>query len=97
MYRILKPGKHVVNLEMYVQRAPSRFTDDFERAGFVTRDVRVLNRHFARTERFLQAEGRPLWLVALTGQLSAGYRFWFDSIPPEDHCIRDYLFIWQKP
>src|SRR6266852_9891273 len=45
MYRVVKPGGLVINLEMYVDNPPQTFTHDFEQAGFVTKDVRVLKRY----------------------------------------------------
>jgi SAM-dependent methyltransferase len=44
MFRTLRPGGIVAILEMYVDSPPSVFIHDFERAGFQTESVRLLQR-----------------------------------------------------
>ena len=99
MYRILKPGAYVVNLEMYVNTPPDIFTHDFEHVGFITKDIRVLQRYGARLERLIQWHRLPSIVVRIGAKLCATYRYWFDSATkqrgPTGLC--DYLFIWNKP
>ena len=49
MYRVLKPGGYVVNVEMWVDAPPHVFTPDFENVGFATKQVRVLRQIFGST------------------------------------------------
>ena len=100
MYRVLKPGGHVVNVEMWVDAPPQVFTPDFENIGFTTKQVRVLRRYLGRPETLL--EWRP-WhrlpprLVVAAGQLVAGLRYCFDNPKRRGSGLRDYLFVWSKP
>jgi SAM-dependent methyltransferase len=96
MYRVLKPGGYVVNVEVYVDNPPAMFTKDFERAGFRTVDVRVLNRHFAGLEKRLQSERLPVWAVRLGGSFVARFRCLFDEPGKPAQGVRDYLFTWHK-
>jgi ubiquinone/menaquinone biosynthesis C-methylase UbiE len=97
MYRVLKPGGLVINLEMYVDTPPDVFTKDFENAGFVTADIRVLQRYVGRPERFFQWPRLPLWCVDIGGRLSAALRYRFDDPRRPYPGLRDYLFVWRKP
>lgn len=96
MFRVLKPGGHVVNVEMYVDQPPGLFTRDFESAGFVTDDIRVLMCHEALLERLLQSRFMPLSGVALAGAWTARHRF-ARANPHAVQGLRDYLFTWRKP
>lgn len=97
MYRVLKPGGLVVNIEMYVDAPPEIFTRDFEHVGFETTDQRILQRYEGRIERLCQSRYLPLPLVICGAKLSALYRFWFDSVIRPTAGLRDYLFVWCKP
>lgn len=97
MYRVLKPGGLVVNIEMYVDTSPETFTHDFEQVGFATKDQRVLQRYEGRIERLCQLPYLPLLLVSCGAKLCALYRFWFDSVIRPTAGLRDYLFVWCKP
>jgi SAM-dependent methyltransferase len=97
MFRALKPGGHVLNVEVYVDQPASDFTRDFEAAGFTTERVRLANWHDRGIERFIQARRLPLPLVALAGKLTARYRYHFASPDTARPGIRSYLFVWKKP
>jgi ubiquinone/menaquinone biosynthesis C-methylase UbiE len=96
MYRVLKPGGHVVSLEMYVDVTPDVFVTDFDRAGFVTRQVRLLQRDSGRAEEYSQSAWMPMWCVETAGRVCAAYRYWLDA-PAHPGGICDYFFVWQKP
>ncbi|MCM3902715.1 MAG: class I SAM-dependent methyltransferase [Pyrinomonadaceae bacterium] len=103
MYRVLKPGGFIVDVEMWVDAPPDVFIPDFEEAGFVTKQVRILRRYAGKLERKCQDwrnwRRLPPKLVTTAGQLCAAFRFWFDN-PRSEVCdlnFRDYLFIWSKP
>jgi SAM-dependent methyltransferase len=97
MYRVLKPGARVVNNEMYVDADPDVFTRDFERAGFSTKDVRVLQRYFEPFAKPLQSKRVPLWVVKLAARVYAFRRFHADNARRHSAGLRDYLFVWEKP
>lgn len=97
MFRVLKPGGRVVNVEMYVDQPASDFTRDFEATGFVTTTRKLINRHAGRFERFAQRPGLPLAVVALAARVTAFYRFHFDSADAKRPGLRDYVFVWEKP
>ncbi len=96
MYRVLKPNGIVVNLEMYVDSQPHTFTLGFERAGFVTQDLRVLKRYGGFVEDCLKSQLWPRVFVNLAGRLWAALHYWFDN-PRRTAGLRDYLFLWSKP
>lgn len=97
MYRVLKPGGLVVNIEMYVDVAPELFTGAFERVGFTTRNVCVLQRYTGRLERFFQFPLWPLWFTVAGAKWSALYRLRYDIATRSASGLRDYVFVWMKP
>jgi ubiquinone/menaquinone biosynthesis C-methylase UbiE len=97
MYRVLKPGGLVVNLEMYVDSQPKTFTRDFEETGFTTKDVRVLKRYGGFVEDCLKSHFWPSGFVLAVGRLWAALHYWFDKPRRSSRGLRDYLFIWSKP
>jgi SAM-dependent methyltransferase len=96
MFRVLRPGAHVVNCETYVDVDPERFTDPFEEVGFKTRQVLVLNR-YRLFERFWWKQILLTRWVSDVGVLCAALRANFDSAWRPSRGLRDYLFVWQKP
>jgi hypothetical protein len=100
MYRVLRPGGFVVNVEMWVEAEADVFISDFEGAGFVTKRVGVLRRYLGRPERICEwREWHPLpqRIVVAAGQLTAQFRLWFDNPRRRDTgMMRDYLFVWRK-
>jgi len=97
MYRALKPGGWVVNNEVYVDAPVEAFTFDFEEAGFVTWDVRVLQRYFEPLAKVLQSPRMPRWCVIGAARLYAARRFRLDDPRRDVPGLRDYLFVWSKP
>ena len=97
MYRVLKPGGLVVNLEMYVDKRPEEFTSGFELAGFTTKRVRILQRYGGRIENHFQASRVPLRLVAVAGHICALIRMMIDNPASPHNGLVDYLFVWSKP
>lgn len=100
MYRVLKPGGFVVNVEMYVDSPPDVFRRDFQEAGFVTKNVRVLRRSEGRVERLCQWRPwrrLPPKLVVAAGTVCAALRFWLDDPRRQVSGFQDYLFVWLKP
>jgi ubiquinone/menaquinone biosynthesis C-methylase UbiE len=95
MYRIIKPGGLVVNVEVYTDGSPEAFTQDFEKVGFMTQQMGVLQRYRGIWERIIQ-KFLPLQLVEIAGNLCATYRFQFDSATKPVSGVRDYLFVWSK-
>src|SRR5215471_1737493 len=96
MYRVLKPGGFVVNIEMYVDNPPRAFTRDFEDAGFVTKDMRIVQRYSGRFENYCLSPRLPLGFVKMGGRLCAAWRLRFDSATKDSPGLRDYLFVWAK-
>jgi SAM-dependent methyltransferase len=97
MFRVLRPGAYVVNCEMYVDVPPQRFTDGFERAGFCTRRVLVLNRYYGKLELCLRNRYIPDSCLSFAAAICAGLRSRFDDPNRTVQGLRDYLFVWQKP
>lgn len=97
MYRVLKPGGSVVNLEIYVDRPPEVFLRDFEDVGFVTKQRHVIHRCDGRLERFFGSRYWPIKGLMLGAQISAGLRLLFDRADRPFPGLRDYLFVWSKP
>jgi len=96
MYRVLKPGGFVVNIEMYVDNPPNAFTRDFENAGFVTKEMRIVQRYSGRFENYCLSPRLPKAFVKMGGMLCAAWRLRFDSATKESPGLRDYLFVWAK-
>jgi SAM-dependent methyltransferase len=95
MFRVLRPGAHVVNCEMYVDVSPKRFIEGFEQAGFRTQRVVVLNR-YGRLERRLRNRYIPDSCLRFSASICAWLRSKFDDPNRPVQGLRDYLFIWQK-
>lgn len=100
MYRVLKPGGHVVDVEMWVDAPPEVFTPELERAGFLTDDVRVLRRYLGRLENLM---GWRSWhrvspnFVMGASKIITKLRYHFDNPIRKGGGLRDYLFVWSKP
>jgi SAM-dependent methyltransferase len=96
MYRVLKLGGFVVNVEMYVDAPPEVFLRDFEQVGFHTRQVRVLHRYNDLADRIVNSRRFPTRFAVLLGELSAAYRSLFDDPRRPGSNLCDYLFVWHK-
>lgn len=96
MQRVLKPGGLVVNLEMHVDTEPRTFSEDFEAAGFVTRDVRILKRYGGLAEDCLKSHWLPAAVVKVAGHCWATLHYRFDKAERRVPGLRDYLFVWSK-
>lgn len=97
MFRSLRPGGFVLNVEMYVDTKPEVFTRDFELEGFVTERVHVMQRYHSRLEKACQSSRLPVGLVSRLGHFCAWYRYHFDNPDRPLIGLRDYLFLWRKP
>jgi ubiquinone/menaquinone biosynthesis C-methylase UbiE len=97
MRRVLKPGGSVVNLEMHVDTDPQTFNEDFEAAGFVTSDVRILKRYGSLAEDCLKSQLLPGGFVKAAGHCWAALHYRFDKAERRVPGLRDYLFVWSKP
>jgi SAM-dependent methyltransferase len=96
MHRVLKPGGYVVNSEMYVEAQPEVFISDFEKAGFITRKVRLLRRE-GLLEAYSMSPLVPTKCIGISGKLCASLRFRFADPWRVIGGLRDYLFVWSKP
>ena len=97
MFRVLRPGGLVCNVEMYVDQAPEIFVNDFERAGFVTTVMRVIQRDRAFLERAFVHHRLPTAWISSMARLCALLRYCFDDPKRQVTGLRDYLFVWEKP
>jgi len=97
MYRVLRPGGLVVNVEVYVDAQPEAFIGDFQAVGFLTKDVRILQRYGGWFERLVQSKRLPGWCVVHGARLGAAIRSRLDNPRRRTTGVRDYLFIWSKP
>lgn len=97
MYRTLRPGGLVLNVEMYVDTEPGVFTRDFELEGFATERIYVMQRYHSRLEKACQSPRLPVSLVSRLGHFCAWYRCHFDNPHRSLMGLRDYLFLWKKP
>jgi ubiquinone/menaquinone biosynthesis C-methylase UbiE len=95
LFRIVKPGGRVVNLEMYVDTPPDIFASGFERAGFTTAECRVVQRYQGRPERLLQS-WLPDALLPISARTCARIRWSFDSAQKSIPGLKDYCFVWEK-
>jgi|RhiMetdeSRZDD1v2_1073273.scaffolds.fasta_scaffold13556_4 ubiquinone/menaquinone biosynthesis C-methylase UbiE len=96
MFRVLKPGGEVINVEMYVDLPPGRFTQGFENAGFTTTDVRLLKRYDSLIEDALKSRRWPRALVNVVGRAWGALHYWFANPHGASAELRDYLFYWSK-
>jgi SAM-dependent methyltransferase len=96
MFRVVKPGGLVVNLEMYVDAPPETFTHDFEKAGFITKDVRVLKRYGGFAEDCLKSHFWPAKFVSVVGRIWGKLHYRFDGPHRPVSGLRDYFFVWSK-
>ncbi len=97
MYRCLKPGGRVVNLEVYVEQPARDFTRDFEATGFVTEKVALANWHHRYPEKLIQSARFPLPLVPLAAKTAAAFRYHLGSVDTATKGVRTYVFVWRKP
>lgn len=100
MFRVLKPGGLVVQYEMYVDANPDVFKRDFENAGFMTEQIRIVRRYNGRLERLCEwcdSFALPASLVLFLGGLCAKLRYLFDTPERKSGDFRDYYFVWRKP
>lgn len=97
MFRVLRPGGKVVNLEVYVDQDASVFQSDFVTAGFRARAPRVLCRYGGRLEHYLKHKRIPdAWILWLGGRC-AQLRYHLDPPNRLSRGLRDYLLIFDKP
>jgi SAM-dependent methyltransferase len=97
LHRVLRPGGHVCNLEMYVRDPAQRFAADFRARGFeVLRQVPV-HVYRSRVDRLALGPLRGLfsrrWYARASVALTSGLR-------PEARlgsALRDYFFVYRKP
>lgn len=96
MYRVLKPGGRVANVEMYVDMGPEAFVPGFEQAGFQLEQIAVARRENGRFERF-----QPSPLQNALIPLRAAFSVWIRRLLDDPHRelvgFRDYVFHWRKP
>jgi SAM-dependent methyltransferase len=99
MYRVLKRGGFVINVEMWVDARPELFTAAFERVGFTTKRIAVLRRYEGWLERLCQWRewhAFPPAAVVAAGELIGRLRLYFDNPCRRGGGMRDYLFVWAK-
>jgi SAM-dependent methyltransferase len=98
MFRALKPGGSVVNVEVYTQWEPGVFTSGFESVGFKTERLQVLHR-YGRFDRLVQSRWIPLPCVRPMSWMYGALRSRFDdpTRAVQGKGIRDYLMVWTKP
>ena len=94
-HRVLAPGASVVNCEMYVDVPSSRFTEGFEKAGFVTEKTAVVN-GYGFIERVAGNRRLPAQLMYPAGRATAAVRSLFTSERSMGAHLRDYMFVWTK-
>jgi hypothetical protein len=97
MFRVLKPGGEVINVEMYVDLPPEPFTQGFEQVGFTTTDVRLLKRYDSLIEDGLKSRRWPRTLVSVSGRAWGAWHYLFANPYRTSAGLRDYLFFWSKP
>jgi SAM-dependent methyltransferase len=97
MFRVLRPGGSVVNMEMYVEQKPEVFIGGFERAGFVTKETRVVHRYNGGLETLLTNRHIPTTWMGWMAQSCAQIRYRVDNPSRAVQGLRDYLFVWRKP
>ncbi len=97
MFRVLRPGGHVANIEGYVDVLPDVFLKDFEHAGFKTQRVSVLRRYGSFVDRLFQNRFIPDNSLAASAGLGAFLRSTWDNPYRVRPGLRDYLFVWKKP
>lgn len=100
MYRVLRPGGLIVNVEMYVDGPPEMFAADFQRMGFSLKRRGVLRRYKGSLERLCEWRAwhrLPPRLVVAAGRAIGVLRLWLDNPERKGGGLRDYLFVWSKP
>lgn len=98
MFRVLKPGSFVVNVEVSTQWDPTVFNAGFESAGFKTQSVKVLHR-YGRFDRIFKSNVIPSWAL---GPMARGYATFRGLTDDPNRAVqgegrRDYLMVWKKP
>jgi ubiquinone/menaquinone biosynthesis C-methylase UbiE len=96
MHRVLKPDGAVINLEMYVDFPPEHFSSGFEKAGFITTDVRLMKRYDSFVEDCLKSRRLPRSFVTTAGRAWGALHYWFANTQRQRDGLRDYLFTWKR-
>src|SRR5262249_48367562 len=97
MYRVLKPGGGRLHLVMQAGSSRDAISFGFEKAGFVTSDLRVLKRYGGFIEDCLKSSLWPRKFVIAAGKVWGALHYWFDNPYRTTRGLRDYLFFWTKP
>ena len=97
MFRALRPGGLVVNVEVFVEEPSTLFVRDFERAGFRVREDKVLHRYGGRFEHHLKDRRLPDDWMPWLGKRCAQLRYYLDKSNRQPRGLRDYLLVLEKP
>lgn len=98
LFRILKPGGYVCNLEMYVREPSHIFSHDFLISGFHLKSLTIANVQFSFTNKLATRRLHPLFSRRWWAFLSFhAHRLFVKERFLKPKRLRDYLFIYQKP
>jgi SAM-dependent methyltransferase len=97
MFRVLRPGGVLCNLEMYVDVPPERFTEAMVEAGFTLRGVKILERHGGLPERCGSSILVPPKVSYMLGLLTGTSRALLDRRLNDSTGYQDYFMVLAKP
>jgi len=97
LHRVLRPGGHVCNLEMYVRDPAARFTADFRARGFEVREQFPVHVYRSRLDAMALGRLRGVLLRRPFARLSVALTRRLRSPARLGTALRDYYFVYRKP
>jgi len=96
LHRVLRPGGHVCNLEMYVDRPASVFTADFLARGFELLEQRPVHVYRSRLDRLALGPLGPLFRHRPWASLSVALTRRRCHERALGSRLRDYYFVYRR-
>lgn len=96
LFRVLKPGGHVCNIEMYVTQDAATFDADFRTRGFAVLERRPVHVYRSRADNLALGRWHFVFLRRYWARLSVAIT---RRMSPKrlGNSLRDYFFVYRRP